>query len=157
PLDYTSIAVNCFELKEVGQTFVAMQTAQAAATIAPGLRFREQLVVIVDPDRAVAYRTRDAHAAIAVSSPYAGRQSIYGVVGACNGILFIAEFFQYDEGPEDFFLTEEGIGIAVRNQRRRHEEAVGQCAAGAAAAQYHFVAGIERARHFAVDGFHGAL
>lgn len=103
-LDDPAILIDMFDFQKVDKRIIAMQPAKPAPAIATGFSFREQLVVIVDPDRAVPQRPRDAHPARAVIRPYAGRQTIFAVVGAGDGLLLVLEFLQHHQWPENFLL-----------------------------------------------------
>jgi hypothetical protein len=109
------------DFREIGEGIVAVQAAETALPVATRFRFGKELVVIVDPHRAVAQRARDAKRARAVVGPHARREAKYGVVSSVDCLRFSVERFQRDERPEDFLLAEERFRVAVFDERRREK------------------------------------
>src|SRR5690606_10863361 len=68
----TDILEDVLLFGEVEKGVVTMQAAKAAAAVASHLCLREELVVVVDPDRAVTQGPGNTQAARTVARPHAG-------------------------------------------------------------------------------------
>ena len=114
----SDILVDVLLFGEINQRVRAVQSAEPAALISAHFRFREQTVVIVDPDRAVSERPGNTQGAGPVVRPDAGGKAENRVVRFGDGLSFRLECFDDDQGTENFFLTKECAGIRVGDECR---------------------------------------
>src|SRR5690625_5250978 len=108
-----------FELGEIHQRVEAVQSPEATLAIATGLRFSEQLVMVLDPYCTIAQGSSHAQAAGAISRPDTGGKTELSVIGTCYRLRFVLEGLQHKQRPEDFLLAEESAAVAVLDQTRR--------------------------------------
>lgn len=109
------------EFAEIEERVETVQSAEAGAPVSAGLGLCKELVVIVDPDGAVAERPRDPPGGVAAIGPDRSRQSVDRVIGLGDRLGLVGEGLDHQQRPEDLFLAEVGLRIAMGNERRRQE------------------------------------